>query len=114
MTDEQTTEPAPEAPAVDEKTLDAIRAAEAAQQASVCDLPDGDRPKELVQALDRRVEVNLAQYDGQTITRVGGSDPEVRRLEAPWSRRVAPATTDGDSHRRRSTKKKSTRKGSSR
>lgn len=97
-----------------EDVVSAVRAAEAAAQASVCDLPDGDRPDELVQALDRRVEVNLAQYDGGDIRRVGSTDQEVRELEAPWSRRVpAPAPENGDSHRRRSTKKKSTKRGQS-
>ena len=111
MTDE--TAPAREWPA---ETVDAIRAAETAAQASVVNLPAGDLPGDLAAALERRVEVNLAQYDGGEIRRVGGSDSEVRKLEAPWSRRVVPAaedTTDGDSHRRRSTKKKSTRKGQS-
>jgi len=100
----------------DKQIADAIRAAETAAQASVVNVPDGDLPDDLAKALERRIEVNLSQYDGGPIVRVGGSDPEVRKLEAPWSRRVVPAaedTTDGDSHRRRSTKKKSTKRGQS-
>lgn len=96
-----------------EEAVEAIRDAERAAQASVCNIPAGDLPDELATALERRVELNLAQYDGKTVARVGGKDPEVRKLEAPWSRRVAaPAPTNGDSHRRRSTKKK-TKKGPS-
>jgi len=90
-----------------------VRAAEAAAQRSVCYVPAGDLPDELEQALARRVEVNLTQADGRTVVRVGSTDPEVRRLEAPFNRRrVAPgdSTTDGG-HPRRSTKKKTTRKG---
>ena len=71
-----------------------IRAAEAAQQRSVCDVPDGDLPDSLAQALKRRVEVNLAQHDGGEIRRVGGKDPEVRELEAPFSRRRAAGSID--------------------
>lgn len=71
---------------VEPTVADEIRAAEAAQQRSICRIPDGELPDDLAKALERRVEVNLAQYDGGEIRRVGGTDPEVRRLEAPWSK----------------------------
>lgn len=90
--------------------IDSVRAAEAAAQRSVCNVPDGDLPDELAQALELRVEVNLAQHDGKEIRRVGSTDPEVRRLEAPFSKRRAPerddAPTDGGRRQRRSTSKK--------
>lgn len=93
--------------------VEAVRAAEAAAQRSVCNIPAGDLPDELTQALVRRVEVNLAQADGRTVARVGSTDPKVRELEAPFTRRRAAEgspETDGG-HRRRSTTKKTTRKG---
>lgn len=86
---DDTFEPEPtyaDAAPVEQSVEDQIRAAEAAQQRSVCRIPDGDLPDDLAKALERRVEVNLAQYDGGEIRRVGGTDPEVRRLEAPWSK----------------------------
>lgn len=65
-----------------------VEAAEAAAQRSVCDFPDQKTtPKALTDALKRRVEVNLAQADGVTVTRVGGADPKVRKLEGPYSKR---------------------------
>jgi hypothetical protein len=72
-----------------EETVEQIRAAEAAAQRSVCNIPDGEYPDDLDRALERRVEVNLAQYDGGPIVRVGSADPEVRELEAPYSKRSA-------------------------
>jgi hypothetical protein len=61
------------------------------------DLPDTDVP-DLVEALKRRVQRNLAMRplplalvtDGgaDQPVRLGGTDPEVRRLEAPFRRRV--------------------------
>lgn len=65
-----------------------IRAAEAAHQASVCHIPD-EFPDDLDRALALRVEINLAQHDGGPVRRVGGADPQVRELEAPYSRRRA-------------------------
>lgn len=64
-----------------------VTAAEAAAQRSVCNIPDGKTPKALIQALERRVEVNLAQADGVNVIRVGGADPKVRDLESPYSKR---------------------------
>lgn len=53
---------------------------------------------DLYEALLRRCARNLAMRkaplgiafstDGVDVTRVGGTDPEVRRLEAPWRRRI--------------------------
>lgn len=71
-----------------------IRAAEAAQQASMCVIPDGDFPEDLDRALERRVQVNLAQHGGGPVRRVGGADPQVRELEAPYSRRRAAGSID--------------------
>jgi hypothetical protein len=93
-----------------EEYVEQVRAAEAAAQRSVIYLPDGDTPADLAKSLDLRVEVNLAQADGRTVTRVGGADAQVRELEAPYSRRRAaePAETAPQtrgSHRRRATKK---------
>lgn len=64
-----------------------VEAAEAAAQRSVCNIPDGKTPKALTAALKRRVEVNLAQADGVTVTRVGSADSKVRDLEGPYSKR---------------------------
>lgn len=71
--------------------------AEIEAQANVCRLPaDGAYPKPLRDALGRRVAHNLAVRDlplGVQATvsdmavatrQVGGLDPEVRRLEAPY------------------------------
>lgn len=74
------------------KYVDEVRAAETAAQRSVVTFPDGDTPTELTEALDLRVEVNLRQADGKTVTRVGGADKKVRALEAPYSKRKAPAS----------------------
>lgn len=80
-----------------------------AAQRSVCDLPT-QRTPELDQALQRRVELTLAGSDGKTIRRrLGGGDDEVRRLEAPYTKRRAPEhdehKTSGRRRRRRSTPK---------
>ena len=78
---------------LDDDTRAEIEAAEAAAQASVVNVPKGKRPKALDDALARRVEVNVAQHViGQPVARVGGSDPQVRELEAPYSRRVIRGT----------------------
>lgn len=72
--------------------------AEKAAQARVCDVPaDGEEwPEDLAEALCRRVAVNLAVRGlplgvqasiteaAVGITRVGGGDREVDRLEAPF------------------------------
>lgn len=77
-------------------------AAEKAAQASVCKVPlDTDAwPADLAEALKRRVAHNLALRalplgispaitDGAVaIARPGGLDAEVRRLEAPYRKRV--------------------------
>lgn len=75
-----------------------VFAAEAAHQASLCVSPDDlaadDREAcstALAEALDLRVEVNLAQHDG-AVRRVGHTDPRVRELEAPWTRKARRAT----------------------
>jgi hypothetical protein len=95
----------PEPPIVDapthdwaEDTVEQIRLAETAAQRSLCDVPEGDLPDELAQALERRVEVNLAQYDGGDIVRVGSTDPHVRELEAPWTRKARRAAGSIDHH----------------
>ena len=67
--------------------VEQVQAAEAAAQRSVVNFPDGKTPDALTKALARRVEVNLAQADGRTVTRVGGTDPKVRDLESPYSKR---------------------------
>ena len=61
-----------------------VRAAEAAAQRSVCQVSAEGSNDDLELALDLRVEVNLAQADGVTVTRVGSTDPGVRDLEAPY------------------------------
>lgn len=76
----------------DQGYVDQVRAAEAAAQRSVINVPDGDTPAALLEALERRVEVNLAQADGAAVVRVGGSDPKVRDLESPYSKRKPPAS----------------------
>lgn len=77
-------------------------AAEKAAQASVCKVPASDTewPADLAEALCRRVAHNLALRalplgvapsiaDGAVaIARPGGTDAEVRRLEAPYRKRV--------------------------
>lgn len=77
-------------------------AAEKAAQASVCTVPadDADWPADLAEALFRRVAHNLALRslplgvapsitDGAVaIARPGGTDAEVRRLEAPYRKRL--------------------------
>lgn len=76
--------------------------AEKAAQAARCRVPadDAEWPADLVEALKRRVAVNLAlrslplglqalmSEGGVAQTRVGGGDSEVRRLEAPHRRLV--------------------------
>lgn len=76
---------------------------ERAAQARVCNIPQGtvevpdpDWPADLVEALCRRVAVNLALRSlplgvqvtlsdvNVSTTRVGGGDAEVRRLEGPF------------------------------
>lgn len=92
-------------------TLEQIRAAEAAAQRSVCNMPSGKTPDELEKALDRRVEVNAAQHtEGRPVTRVGGTDPQVRELEAPWRRRKSRETPQDGGRQRRTAKKASTRR----
>lgn len=67
-----------------------VEAAEKAAQRSVCDIPDGDLPDELAEALERRVEVSLTAAEASgVLRRLGGANEQVRRLEAPWSKRQA-------------------------
>ncbi|MFT4189847.1 MAG: hypothetical protein QM621_14880 [Aeromicrobium sp.] len=69
-------------------------AAETAAQASACRVVPYAPP--LAEALLRRVSRNLAMRglplgvmsDEMGSTRVGGNDPEVRRLEGPYRKRV--------------------------
>ena len=75
--------------------------AEKAAQRSVCNVPADDAvwPDDLREALCRRVAHNLAMRGlplglqesitdaGAAVTRVGGQDAEVRRLEAPYRKR---------------------------
>lgn len=86
----------------DETAIASAFAAEKAAQRSVCKVPaeDEDWPEDLVEALGRRVAHNLAlralplgvqatiSEAAATTTRVGGTDAEVRRLEAPYRKRV--------------------------
>lgn len=65
----------------------AVEDAERAAQRSVCDLPDGDLPDDLAKALARRVEINLEQATDETVRRLGGTDEQVRALEAPYRKR---------------------------
>lgn len=76
-------------------------AAEKAAQRAVCNVPSSSNvwPDDLREALCRRVAHNIAMRGiplalqesitdaGAAVTRVGGLDPEVRRLEAPYRRR---------------------------
>jgi hypothetical protein len=78
--------------------IEAALAAEAAAQARVCRVPDGDEewPADLAEALLRRVSRNLALRKlplGLAVseieaTRVAGTDIEVRRLESSHRRWV--------------------------
>lgn len=84
--------------APDETKVTAAYNAEKAAQASICDVPADDAawPADLAEALMRRVAVNLAVRPlplgtqasiteaAIGITRVGGGDREVDRLEAPY------------------------------
>lgn len=103
-------------PTFTDEYVEQVRAAEAAAQRSVIRLPDGGVvPDRITAALERRVEVNLAQADGKTVVRVGGRDQQVRDLEAPFSRRSTPEPADPapktrGSHRRRATKKATAKK----
>lgn len=85
----------------DDASISAAYAAEIAAQARVCRVPtEGDYPADLTEALFRRVAHNLAlralplglqasMTDGAVAqTRVGGTDAEVRRLEAPFRKLV--------------------------
>lgn len=86
----------------DEADVLSALAAEAAAQSRTCRVPDPAAaywPADLAQALYRRVLVNLSMRKkplgveaaiseaGVGFARVGGSDPEVRRLERPWRKR---------------------------
>lgn len=73
----------------------AVRSAEAAGQRAVVGLGRGEPlPDKLQEALDRRVEINLAATGGHPLVSMAGADPEVVRLEEPW-RKLRPAT-DGE------------------
>lgn len=108
MTDE--TAEAPAAPDYAPEVVEAVRAAEAAAQRSLCTFPEGDVPAALEKALERRVEANLAATGGEPVTRIGSTDATVLELEAPFRKRRSPeideAPKSSGSHRRRSTKKK--------
>ena len=104
--------PAPDLPTVKAYLGDSSRwsdaqinsaiAAESAAQSSACRLPstESEWPADLTEALCRRVARNLAMRAlplavqqsmtelGPSAIRLGGSDPEVRRLEAPYRRLV--------------------------
>ena len=83
----------------DDSAIQDALAAETAAQAAVCRIPD-PCPADLVEALLRRVAHNLAVRalplgvqasiaEGAIATNyVGGTDAEVRRLEAPHRKRV--------------------------
>lgn len=78
--------------------LEGALAAEASAQARICRTPelDADYPDDLAEALMRRVARNLAMRnlplgimaDEMGPTRIGSTDPEVRRLEAPHRKLV--------------------------
>lgn len=77
---------------------DEVRAAETAAQRAACDIPDGPLPDDLALALERRIEVTRDRLadDPTCWPRGGGSDPEVRELEAPYRRvQEDDAPTDG-------------------
>lgn len=113
MTDE-TPDETPAAPKYAPEVIDAVRAAELAAQRSLCAFPEGDVPKALADALERRVEANLAATGGEPVTRIGSTDATVLELEAPFRKRRSPevdeAPKSSGSHRRRSTKKKTASK----
>lgn len=85
----------------DEADISLAYAAELEAQKAVCKVPEsGGYPEDLAEALCRRVAHNLAvravplgvqasvsEFNATQI-RVGGTDPEVRRLEAPYRKRV--------------------------
>ena len=78
---------------------DEIRAAEAAHQASICVRPDDVDEDEreacaaaLAEALDLRVEEHRTQHDAGARRGVGATDPRVRELEAPRTRKARRAT----------------------
>lgn len=90
-----------DAPSYDDSAIQEALTAETAAQADVCRIPGavGDAyPAALDEALCRRVAHNLAVRAvplgvearitdvGAAITRVGGSDAEVRRLEGPYQK----------------------------
>lgn len=84
-----------DAPEVATEEHSEIRAAEAAHQASICvqpgDVDEDERDAcaaDLAAALDLRVDVNRAQHDDGPVRRVGSTDPRVRELEAPWTRKA--------------------------
>lgn len=70
-------------------------AAETAAQGRVCRVESANYPADLAEALLRRVVRNLAMRrlplgvmaDEMGSTRLGSSDPEVRRLESPFRKR---------------------------
>lgn len=87
----------------DDDAIDSATAAERRAQAKTCRVPsseDADWDEDLVEALCRRVAHNLAlrrlplgvqasvSGDGVATNRVGGTDAEVRRLEAPFRKVV--------------------------
>jgi hypothetical protein len=79
----------------DEVLTDALDA-ESAAQARVCRVDEANYPADLRQALMRRIARNLSmrrlplgvQTDETGGYRIGATDPEVRRLEAPHRRVV--------------------------
>lgn len=89
----------------DESEQDTVESAfdtEKSAQAQLCSIPVGAEPwpPALIEALYRRVAVNLAMRGiplayqtamtemSVATVRVGGRDPEVERLEGPWRRVV--------------------------
>lgn len=81
-----------------DQVLQSALSAETSAQAARCRVPVDPAafPDDLAEALCRRVARNLAmrnlplgvQVDEMTSTRIGSSDPEVRRLEAPYRKLV--------------------------
>lgn len=86
----------------DAEAIASAYSSEKAAQAARCRVPadDAEWPADLAEALCRRVAANLAlrslplglqatlSEGGVAQARVGGGDPEVRRLEAPHRRLV--------------------------
>lgn len=78
------------------ETLTSALVAEIAAQQNVCTVGTGELPAALWEALLRRVARNVAMRrlplgvmaDEMGAVRIGSNDPEIRRLEGPYRKRV--------------------------